>query len=59
MSKKTMNKNMERMQALIEEKKKKPGYLQAEKKIGSGRVEKVNKNKGNGPAKTKLKDVGL
>ncbi len=54
-----MNKNMERMRELIEEKKNKPAYLQAEKKIGSGRVEKVNKNKGNGPAKTKLKDVGL
>lgn len=50
---------MERMQQLIEEKKNKAGYLQAEKKIGSGRVEKINKNKGNGPAKTKLKDVGL
>lgn len=59
MPRKPKNKNMERMQELIEEKKNKPAYLQAEKKIGSGRVEKVNKNKGNGPAKTKLKDVGL
>lgn len=59
MARKPINKNMERMQQLIEEKKNKAGYLQAEKKIGSGRVEKINKNKGNGPAKTKLKDVGL
>ena len=59
MSRKLINKNMERMQQLIDEKKNKSGYLQAEKKIGSGRIEKVNKNKGNGPAKTKLKDVGL
>ncbi len=59
MARKPINKNMERMQQLIEEKKKKAGYLQAEKKIGSGRIEKINKNKGNGPAKTKLKDVGL
>lgn len=49
------NKNMEKMKQLLEEKKKKTGYLQAEKKIGSGKVEKMNKNKGNGPTKTKVK----
>lgn len=45
------------MQQLIDEKKNKGGYLQVEKKIGSGRVEKSNQNKGNGPTKTKKKSV--
>jgi hypothetical protein len=39
-------KDMERMKKLIEEKKAKGGYLQAEKKVGSGKVEKKNKNIG-------------
>ncbi len=36
----------EKMKKFIEEKKTKGGYLQAEKKIGSGKVEKKNKNIG-------------
>lgn len=47
------NKKMEKMKQLLEEKKAKEGYLQAEKKVGSGIVEKMNKNKGNGPTRTK------
>ncbi|SCP99503.1 hypothetical protein [Anaerobium acetethylicum] len=39
-------KDMERMKKLIEEKNAKGGFLQAEKKIGSGKVEKKNKNIG-------------
>ena len=39
-------KDMERMKALLEEKKAKAGFLQSEKKIGSGKVEKRNKNIG-------------
>ncbi|MGB8452433.1 MAG: hypothetical protein WCD89_08880 [Anaerocolumna sp.] len=38
--------DMERMKKFIEEKKTKGGYLQVEKKIGSGKVEKMNKNIG-------------
>ena len=37
-------KDMERMKKLLEEKKSKGGFLQEEKKIGSGKVEKMNKN---------------
>jgi len=37
-------KDMERLKQLLEEKKKKSGYLAEEKKIGSGKVEKKNKN---------------
>lgn len=39
-------KDMERMKALLEEKKAKAGFLKNEKKIGSGKVEKRNKNIG-------------
>ncbi len=39
-------KDMERMKKLIEEKKSKGGFLQEEKKVGSGKVEKMNKNIG-------------
>ena len=39
-------KDMERMKALLEEKKAKAGFLENEKKIGSGKVEKRNKNIG-------------
>lgn len=39
-------KDMERMKKLIEEKKAKGGFLQAEKKIGSGKVEKMNRSIG-------------
>ena len=46
-------KDMERMKQLIEEKKNKQGYLKEESKLGSGFVEKMNKNKGNGPTRTK------
>jgi len=38
--------DMEKMKKLIEEKKAKGGFLQEEKKIGSGKVEKMNKNIG-------------
>ena len=39
-------KDIERMKQLLEEKKNKNGFLQTEKKIGSGKVEKRNKNIG-------------
>jgi hypothetical protein len=40
-----MSKNdMEKMKKFIEEKKNKTGFLQAEKKIGSGKVERSHKN---------------
>lgn len=38
--------DMDRMKKFLEEKKAKGGFLQAEKKIGSGKVEKKNKNIG-------------
>lgn len=38
--------DMEKIKRFLEEKKSKGGYLQAEKKIGSGKVEKKNKNIG-------------
>jgi len=47
------SKDMERIKELLEEKKAKQGYLKDEKKVGSGWVEKQNKNKGNGPTRTK------
>lgn len=46
-------KDMERMKKLLAEKKANEGYLKSEKKIGAGWVEKMNKNKGNGPTRTK------
>ncbi len=39
-------KDMERIKKLLEEKKTKNGFLQEEKKVGSGKVEKMNKNIG-------------
>lgn len=38
--------DMEKMKKFLEEKKSKGGYLQAEKKIGSGKIEKMNKSIG-------------
>ena len=38
--------DMEKMNKFLEEKKAKGGYLKAEKKIGSGTVEKRHKNIG-------------
>ncbi|MGB8455619.1 MAG: hypothetical protein WCD89_25285 [Anaerocolumna sp.] len=38
--------DMDKMKKFLEEKKSKGGFLQAEKKIGSGKVEKKNKNIG-------------
>ncbi len=46
-------KDMEKMKKLIEEKKSKVGFLQEEKKIGVGKVEKMNKNIGLGSTRTK------
>ena len=48
-----MSNNMERMKKLLEDKKAKKKFLEEEKKVGSGWVEKMNKNKGNGPTRTK------
>ena len=45
--------NMDKMKKFIADKKSKGGYLQSEKKIGSGKVEKGNKNRGNKPTRTK------
>lgn len=39
-------KDMERMKQFLEEKKSKVNYLQVEKKVGSGKVEKMHKNIG-------------
>lgn len=38
--------DMDKMKKFLEEKKSKGAYLQAEKKIGSGKVEKKNKSIG-------------
>ena len=46
-------KDMERMKKLLEEKKSKGGFLQDEKKIGSGKVEKRHKNIGMDSLRTK------
>lgn len=46
-------KDMERMKKLLEEKKSKGGFLPDEKMIGSGKVEKKNKNIGMGYTRTK------
>lgn len=48
-----MPNNMEKMKELLEAKKAKKKFLEGEKKVGVGWVEKLNKNKGNGPTKTK------
>lgn len=50
-------KDIDKLKEFIKEKKAKgieSTYLQPDKKVGSGRVEKGNKNKGNGPSKTKI-----
>lgn len=39
-------KDMEKMKKFLVDKKSKGAFLQAEKKIGSGKVEKMNKNIG-------------
>ena len=46
-------KDIERMKKFLDEKKSKSGYLQIEKKIGSGKVEKRNKNIGIDSTRTK------
>jgi hypothetical protein len=46
-------KDMDRIKKLIEEKKSKGSFLQDEKKIGSGKVEKMNKNIGIDSTRTK------
>lgn len=46
-------KDMERMKQLLEEKKAKANYLQAERKIGVGKVEKRHKNIGTDSERTK------
>ncbi len=46
-------KDMEKMKELLATKKAEEGYLENEKKVGSGRVEKMNKNKGNRGIRTK------
>ena len=45
--------DMEKMKKFLEEKKSKDGFLKDEKKIGSGKVEKMNKNIGIGSTRTK------
>ena len=39
-------KDIEKMKKFIQEKKSKGGFLQDEKKVGCGKVEKMNKNIG-------------
>ena len=46
-------KDMEKMKQLLEEKKAKVGFLQEEKKVGSGKVEKNNRSLGNDVTRTK------
>lgn len=46
-------KDIERMKKFLEEKKSKGGFLKDEKKIGSGKVEKMNKNIGIDSTRTK------
>ena len=45
--------NAEKMKKLLADKKAKGKFLQDEKKIGSGSIEKKNKNIGNRPVRTK------
>lgn len=45
--------DVEKMKKFLEEKKAKGGFLKEEKKIGSGSVEKRNKNLDNGGIRTK------
>jgi len=46
-------KDIERMKKLLDEKKSKGGFLPEEKMIGSGKVEKMNRNIGMGYTRTK------
>lgn len=46
-------KDMDQMKKFLEEKKSKNSFLQAEKKIGSGKVEKMHKNIGTDSERTK------
>lgn len=48
-----MPNDMEKMKKLLEAKKNKTKFLAEERKVGTGWVEKANKNKGNGPTRTK------
>ena len=48
-----MPNDMEKMKKLLEAKKAKRKFLEEESKVGTGWVEKANKNKGNGPTNTK------
>jgi len=50
-----MSTNMEKMKQLFEAKKAKKQFLEGEKKVGVGWVEKMNKSSGNGPTRTKRK----
>lgn len=45
--------DIEKMKKLIADKKAKQGFLQEEKKIGSGKVEKNNRSLGNDVTRTK------
>ena len=45
--------DMEKMKKFLEDKKAKSGFLKSEKKIGSGKVEKNNKNIGTDCIRTK------
>ena len=45
--------DMEKMKKFLEDKKAKSGFLKSEKKIGSGKVEKKNKNIGTDFIRTK------
>ena len=44
---------IDKMKKLIADKKAKGGYLRGEKKIGSGRVEEMNKSAGNQVTRSK------
>ena len=46
-------KDMERMKKLLDEKKSKDSFLQDEKKVGSGKVEKMNRKIGIDSTRTK------
>ena len=46
-------KDIEKMKQYLKEKKKKQGFLQAEKKIGVGKVERSHKNIGMDSERTK------
>lgn len=46
-------KDIEKMKKFIEEKKNKVNFYQAERKIGNGKIEKMNKNIGTDSERTK------